>query len=252
MNEMGGTKLFDVSKYKINADTYNSFPIWSTMTRGSALYFSETTAIATSRSPLLADSPVTLEVIMYIAASVYRNVIFGFCDSTTASDGNLLLGTGSSNQLVLFKQAGGTANNIVEAAELGAGWHHIVGVCKGKSITGGLEIWKNGVLTSSGDSDANTIHTEDRIVFGDHCSSSSYFENFNGNLAFGRIYNRALGHSQIEQLYRDNYEMFRPIFDETLLGYAAAGGWTGKINGVTNPAKINGIAVADIAKVNGV
>ncbi|GAF86989.1 unnamed protein product, partial [marine sediment metagenome] len=29
-------------------------------------------------------------------------------------------------------------------------------------------------------------------------------------------------------------------------------GWTGKINGVTNPAKINGVAVADIAKVNGV
>jgi len=29
-------------------------------------------------------------------------------------------------------------------------------------------------------------------------------------------------------------------------------GWTGKINGVTNPAKINGIAVANIAKVLGI
>lgn len=29
-------------------------------------------------------------------------------------------------------------------------------------------------------------------------------------------------------------------------------GWTGKINGVTNPAKINGIPVANIAKVNGI
>ena len=29
-------------------------------------------------------------------------------------------------------------------------------------------------------------------------------------------------------------------------------GWTGKICGVTNPSKINGIAVADIAKVCGV
>jgi len=28
--------------------------------------------------------------------------------------------------------------------------------------------------------------------------------------------------------------------------------WTGIICGVTNPAKINGIAVADISKVNGV
>lgn len=29
-------------------------------------------------------------------------------------------------------------------------------------------------------------------------------------------------------------------------------GWTGKINGVTNPAKINGVAVADITSVMGV
>lgn len=31
-----------------------------------------------------------------------------------------------------------------------------------------------------------------------------------------------------------------------------ASGWVGKINGVTNPTKINGIAVADIIKVNGI
>ena len=31
-----------------------------------------------------------------------------------------------------------------------------------------------------------------------------------------------------------------------------AGGWTGKMLGVTNPAKINGIAIADIVRVNGV
>lgn len=35
--------------------------------------------------------------------------------------------------------------------------------------------------------------------------------------------------------------------------YEATGeGWTGKILGATNPVKINGIAVSDIAKVNGV
>ena len=31
-----------------------------------------------------------------------------------------------------------------------------------------------------------------------------------------------------------------------------AAGWTGKICGITNPAKINGVAVADIASVMGV
>ena len=31
-----------------------------------------------------------------------------------------------------------------------------------------------------------------------------------------------------------------------------AAGWTGKVNGVTNPAKINGVAVANISKMMGV
>jgi len=35
-------------------------------------------------------------------------------------------------------------------------------------------------------------------------------------------------------------------------GFAPAVGWSGKMNGVTNPGKINGIAVADITKVCGV
>lgn len=38
----------------------------------------------------------------------------------------------------------------------------------------------------------------------------------------------------------------------SLYGTGVTAGWTGKINGVTNPAKINGIAVANIAKVNGI
>lgn len=44
------------------------------------------------------------------------------------------------------------------------------------------------------------------------------------------------------------------LLDEgTLVIVVTAGpGWTGKISGVTNPAKIMGVAVANIAKVKGV
>ena len=34
--------------------------------------------------------------------------------------------------------------------------------------------------------------------------------------------------------------------------YVATGGLTGKVMGVTNPSKINGISVANISKVNGI
>lgn len=40
------------------------------------------------------------------------------------------------------------------------------------------------------------------------------------------------------------------VFNETAA--AAPSAWTGIINGVTNPSRINGILVANIAKVNGI
>lgn len=40
--------------------------------------------------------------------------------------------------------------------------------------------------------------------------------------------------------------------DSSFIGLIPSDGWTGKVNGVTNPAKVNGIAVANISKVNGV
>ena len=32
----------------------------------------------------------------------------------------------------------------------------------------------------------------------------------------------------------------------------SSSGWTGKILGVTNPSKVNGLAVANITKINGI
>lgn len=39
---------------------------------------------------------------------------------------------------------------------------------------------------------------------------------------------------------------------ELQITYTVIVGWTGKINGVSSPAKINGIAIANISKVNGI
>lgn len=41
-------------------------------------------------------------------------------------------------------------------------------------------------------------------------------------------------------------------WDQGAWEYVSASGWTGKVNGVTNPAKVNGVAVSAISKVNGV
>ena len=47
--------------------------------------------------------------------------------------------------------------------------------------------------------------------------------------------------------------VFHPTVPYYVMAPAGApAGWTGKINGVTNPAKVNGVAVANIVRVNGV
>lgn len=48
------------------------------------------------------------------------------------------------------------------------------------------------------------------------------------------------------------YSTAYPTGAVSLGGYISVAGWTGKISGVTNPAKIMGVDVANIAKVKGV
>ena len=65
------------------------------------------------------------------------------------------------------------------------------------------------------------------------------------------IYNRVLQPKEVKQL---NQEPFVNLLLPSISRYyvALTGGWTGIINGVTNPSHINGVAVANIAKANGV
>ncbi len=75
---------------------------------------------------------------------------------------------------------------------------------------------------------------------------------FNGVFDDLNIYNRVLSASEIKQLYK---QPFVGILQPSLYFTAAEeelAGWTGIINGVTNPAKIYGIPVANIVKVSGV
>lgn len=67
------------------------------------------------------------------------------------------------------------------------------------------------------------------------------------------IHDKELSKSEAEELHKNPYQILKPkqppmyfVSGEITLG------WTGTINGVLNPAKINGILVANISKVNGV
>ena len=74
---------------------------------------------------------------------------------------------------------------------------------------------------------------------------------FNGIIDLISIYNRAIDKLDVETLYDNQFcnLLTNPIYNYYV---APTGGWTGIINGITNPSHINGVSVANIARVNGV
>ena len=81
------------------------------------------------------------------------------------------------------------------------------------------------------------VNTDD-LVFGWQTGLNRYITAYMDEFAF---WNRALTSTEITQLYNSGSGLQYPF---------TTSGWTGKINGVTDPSKINGIEVANISKVN--
>ncbi len=67
-----------------------------------------------------------------------------------------------------------------------------------------------------------------------------------------KMYNRGLSYHEVKRLYEQPFVGILQPFPYFLVVVEEAVGWTGIINGVTNPAKIYGIPVANIVKVSGV
>ena len=67
------------------------------------------------------------------------------------------------------------------------------------------------------------------------------------------IFNRALSTEEIRKIMLSPYQILKPSIPPHYFTLAEIiEGWTGIINGVINPTRINGILVADIIRVNGV
>lgn len=116
-------------------------------------------------------------------------------------------------------------------------WHHLVVTYD----NGSMELFIDGSsegTVSSVDYQSTTQNWE----IGRRNAGSQYSDNIIDELA---IWSRAITSSEVSEIYNSGSGLAYTSWD-------AATGWTGKINGVTNPAKINGITVASISKVNGI
>ena len=74
---------------------------------------------------------------------------------------------------------------------------------------------------------------------------------YNGIIDSVHISNVVLTADQIALFHDRPWDLYRQVSRPIYFFQAAVGAWTGKLNGVTNPAKIMGVAVANISKVMG-
>jgi hypothetical protein len=122
-------------------------------------------------------------------------------------------------------------------------WYHCVFVW---NSAGYYELYLNGVNKGRATvSNIDSVISSDYLRFGNRSSTSEYWK---GNIDETAIWSRALTSTEVSYLYASGSPTSAQQYPFT----TPATGWTGKIVGVTNPSKINGIAVANISKVNGV
>jgi len=93
---------------------------------------------------------------------------------------------------------------------------------------------------------AVSIAVEIGDYIGFYCDSGGVEQDFSGYDDVWRYYGEAID--------PDDQATYTLLSGDALSlgGYIGPAGWTGKISGVTNPAKIMGVDVANIAKVKGV
>lgn len=112
------------------------------------------------------------------------------------------------------------------------------------------KLYFNGNLnTTTGSGAISSYSGEQRIGSRSHNPGLAYY--YRGKIFYVMVYNRALSDSEIAWLTREPYAMFDSLVSPSQLYSEAPSGWIGKISGLTNPGKINGVSVADITTVMG-
>ena len=120
-------------------------------------------------------------------------------------------------------------------------WYHAVGVYDGsrlKLYINGAEISAPGTAFSSG-LPTNSVD----LKSGGHYSDPGTYGYMDGKSGSDRVSNTDRSAAWIKATYNSLFN--------TLLTYGSeeSSGWTGKINGVTNPSKICGVLTSDIGEV---
>jgi len=145
------------------------------------------------------------------------------------------------NNTLYFRHydSSGSNHDITTSFSDTSGWHHILFKWDGTTTTAYID------NVSKGTSGVSSISTTNKMRFGARPLSSPD-QYYTGNMDEVGIWSRALTSTEISELYNSGDGKQYP-FSST-----PTSGWTGTVNGVEDPSKVDGTAVADITSINGV
>jgi len=131
------------------------------------------------------------------------------------------LGTNSSNEIRFATKKGGSLFRIDHSVTSIADWHHLVLVQQ--ATNPGIQAFVNGVSVYSGGS-TGSLHSNSHIpMIGAATLSTSTppssVEDFEGNVANVRIWNRVLSDSEVFQLYTNPWVGLQPLTTSTRYFY---------------------------------
>lgn len=248
-NEMSGSLANDISGNKNHGLITNIIPNiqgsgWGGNKFGSSLQLNGTDNYVDcgyNKSLDLTEDLTIGVIINPTTVANYRNIIGTATDRNeftmpydlsinTFNNVGLHLGTGSA----IFTISTGSGTVPLNKNS------HIIATVLGTTAN----IYLNGILKDT-DTFVGTRQTLSKLLFGARVTNLYFWD---GSIVVIYMYNRGISHSEVKQL---NHDPFCNLLKAPLRRYSTFG-WTGKINSVTNPAKVCGISVADINKISGV
>lgn len=248
MNEGTGNKIFDMSGNENSGTNYGTD--W--VDNGLKFVAGDSDYVVLSNNPNITND-LTIHVSIEPTDFIANNTPHIFCSygpfpsypgwGLVLSDPSSGIGT-TKNQFAFFDT---NAWRLSSTGLIYADNKYILSAVHTSTAT---KLYFNGNLnTTTGSGAISSYSGKQRIGSRTYNAGWDYY--YRGKIFYVMVYARALSSEEIAWLYREPYAMFQSEIEPSLLYFEAPTGWTGKMNTITNPAKINGVAVADITSVMG-
>jgi hypothetical protein len=213
MNEGCGNQIFDLSGNKNTGTITNA--VWSPGKFGSCLSFDGDGDYVSTNANYIINS-LAGSVSLWLKANEIpvANTCYLTAYENSYNFSRLRMSIDAAGKFDTILAYAGDYPNLIDDGQVVAGvWTHVV-FSWNKTLA---ELYQDGSFLASDATDATGI-AYNYVVIGGDLDTGDPASYFNGTIDDVMIFNRALSPSEINQLYREPFCMFEPVFDYSLYG----------------------------------